>query len=115
MFEGKTTGTPILMLAHNKDVKSKDYNNLKDLYRPSHADFTYDKKYGHRDWRGGGHASARETLARVAAGLSQEKCLRERHSIEFLAYVEQVGEIKSTFDYRSVTPDAIEDHRPLPR
>src|SRR3989338_951601 len=73
-FEGKTTGTPILMLAHNEDVKSEDYNNLKDLFRPSHADYTYEAKYGSRDWRGSGRASARETLARVAAGgVAREK------------------------------------------
>jgi chorismate synthase len=85
VFEGRTTGTPILMLAHNKDVRSQDYNNLKDLYRPSHADFTYTEKYGHRDWRGSGRASARETLARVAAGAVAQKYLKEKLNIEILS------------------------------
>lgn len=66
VFQGKTTGTPILLLAHNKDKRPQDYEHLKDLYRPSHADYTYEKKYGLRDWAGSGRASARETLARVA-------------------------------------------------
>ena len=71
-FEGKTTGMPMVMLAYNKDQKSGDYIHLKDLYRPGHADFTFHQKYGHRDWRGSGRASARETLARVAAGAVAE-------------------------------------------
>src|SRR3989344_208425 len=75
-FEGKTTGTPILLLAHNQDVKSEDYLALKDLYRPSHADFTYEAKYGHRDWRGSGPPSPRETLARRAAGAPPQKILK---------------------------------------
>jgi chorismate synthase len=68
VFEGRTTGTPIGLLIENVDQKSKDYDDLKDLYRPAHADFTYDAKYGFRDYRGGGRASARETAMRVAAG-----------------------------------------------
>ena len=73
VFEGKTTGTPIVMIAKNKDAKPEDYLKLKSLYRPSHADYTYEKKYGFRDWRGSGRASARETLARVAAGALAKK------------------------------------------
>lgn len=103
VFEGKTTGTPILMLAHNKDVRSQDYNNLKDLYRPSHADFTYQAKYGLRDWRGSGRASARETLARVASGAIAKKFLKERVGVEIVSYVEQVGSIVSSCDYEKVT------------
>lgn len=94
VFEGKTTGTPILLLAKNKDAKPEDYLKLKDVFRPSHADFTYEKKYGFRNWQGSGRASARETLARVAAGAIAKKFLKEKLEIEFLAYVEQVGDIK---------------------
>ncbi len=108
VFEGKTTGTPILILAHNKDAKSEDYNHLKDLYRPSHADYTYHKKYGLRDWRGSGRASARETLARVAAGAIAKKYLKETLGIEFLAFVEQVGSIRAEVDVRTVTSEQIE-------
>ncbi len=94
VFEGKTTGTPIMMMAKNKDARPSDYEKLKDVFRPSHADFTYEKKYGFRNWQGSGRASARETLARVAAGAIAKKFLKERLGIEFLAYVEQVGDIK---------------------
>lgn len=108
VFEGKTTGTPILMLAHNKDVRSQDYNNLKDLFRPSHADYTYLKKYGARDWRGSGRASARETLGRVAAGAVAMKYLKEHLGIEIVSYVEQVGEIKAVVDHNKVSLQEIE-------
>jgi len=107
-FEGKTTGTPILMLAHNEDVKSEDYNNLKDLFRPSHADYTYEAKYGSRDWRGSGRASARETLARVAAGAIAQKYLKQELGIECLSYVEQVGDIKADIDFNTVKAEDIE-------
>ena len=107
-FEGKTTGTPILLLAHNQDVKSEDYLALKDLYRPSHADFTYEAKYGHRDWRGAGRASARETLARVAAGAIAQKFLKDTLGIEILSYVDQVGDIKANVDFNDVQMTDIE-------
>jgi len=110
VFEGRTTGTPILMLAHNKDVRSQDYNNLKDLYRPSHADFTYATKYGHRDWRGSGRASARETLARVAAGAVAHKYLKEKLNVEVLSYVEQVGTIRATVQPNEVSASAVESN-----
>lgn len=106
--DGITTGTPILLQAYNKDVRSQDYNNLKDLYRPGHADFTYMQKYGLRDWRGSGRASARETLARVAAGAIAKKYLKQNFGIEFLSYVEQVGSIKTDIDFNSVTLSDIE-------
>ena len=77
VFEGKTTGTPIGLLIRNKDQKSKDYDDLKDVFRPSHADYTYTKKYGFRDHRGGGRSSARETTMRVAAGAIAKKYLKE--------------------------------------
>lgn len=107
-FEGKTTGTPILLIAYNEDVKSEDYNKLKAGYRPSHADFGYDQKYGIRDWRGSGRASARETLARVAAGAIAQKYLRQELGIECVSYVEQVGDIKSNIDFNTVTRQDIE-------
>lgn len=92
VFEGKTTGTPLAFAIWNKDQKSGDYNNLKDLYRPSHADYTYDAKYGIRDHRGGGRSSARETIARVVAGAIAKLMLREI-GIDIKAFVSQVGEI----------------------
>ena len=106
--DGLTTGTPIMMQAHNKDVRSEDYDDLKELYRPGHADYTYFKKYGIRDWKGSGRASARETLARVAAGAIAQKYLREKLGIEFISYVEQVGGIKTDIDFNSVKPADIE-------
>lgn len=101
-FEGKTTGTPILLIAYNQDVKSEDYLHLKEFFRPSHADFTYEAKYGFRDWRGSGRASARETLARVAAGAIAQKYLKEKLSVEIISYVDQVGEIRSQADLNAV-------------
>jgi chorismate synthase len=108
VFEGETTGTPILMLAHNKDVRPEDYNDLKTLFRPSHADFTYQAKYGRRDWRGSGRASARETLARVAAGAIAKKYLKERLGVEILSYVEQVGGVKAEISPAGATLKMIE-------
>lgn len=110
LFEGKTTGTPILMLAFNKDANPSDYNHLKDLFRPSHADYTYLKKYGLRDWRGSGRASARETLARVAAGAIAKKFLKEKAGIEILSYVDQVYNITSGANPAKVTMDMIESN-----
>lgn len=110
VFEGKTTGTPILLLAYNQDARPEDYDHLKEIYRPSHADFTYEQKYGLRDYRGSGRASARETLARVAAGAIAKKYLKERCGIEILSYVEQVGEIKAQITHDDVTPELIESN-----
>ncbi len=92
VFEGKTTGTSLAILIPNEDQRSKDYSDIKDKYRPSHADFTFDQKYGIRDYRGGGRSSARETVARVAAGAVAKKILR-KHNIEILCYTKQVGTI----------------------
>src|SRR5258708_29255172 len=103
IVDGKTTGTPILLIAYNKDVKSEDYLQLKNLYRPGHADYTFQKKYGIRDYKGSGRGSARETLARVAAGAIAKKYLKEQLGIEFLSYVEQVGNIRAKIDYEKVT------------
>jgi len=108
VFEGKTTGTPILLLAYNDDARSEDYDALKHVYRPSHADFTYQMKYGRRDFRGSGRASARETLARVAAGAIAKKYLQQYHHIEILSYVEQVGAIRADIKHETVTPASIE-------
>lgn len=91
-FEGKSTGTPIMMLIPNEDQRSKDYSHNTDVYRPSHADYTYDAKYGIRDYRGGGRSSARETAARVAAG-AIAKLLLKHHGIEIFAHVSAVGRI----------------------
>lgn len=110
VFEGKTTGTPILLLAYNKDARSEDYNTLKDLYRPGHADFTFEKKYGLRDWRGSGRSSARETLGRVAGGAIAKKYLSEKLGIEIISYVEQVGDVKTDIDFKTVTSGMIEDN-----
>lgn len=110
LMDGKTTGTPILLLAYNKDAKSEDYLHLKDLYRPGHADYTFQKKYGIRDWKGSGRASARETLGRVAAGAIAKKYLKEKLGIEILSFVEQVGDIKTDIDFNQVTMDEIESN-----
>src|SRR4051812_7824310 len=106
--DGVTTGTPILMIAYNKDIKPEDYHDLKELYRPGHADYTFVKKYGLRDWRGSGRASARETLGRVAAGAIAKKYLKEKLGIEFISYVEQVGDIKAGVDFDKVTLEDVE-------
>lgn len=110
VFQGKTTGTPILLIAYNKDMRPEDYEHLSTLYRPGHADFTFEKKYGIRDPRGSGRASARETLARVAAGAIAKKYLQEVLGIEILSFVEQVGEVKTDIDFSTVTPSQIEEN-----
>src|SRR5210317_2636314 len=94
VFEGKTLGTPISLLIFNKDQQSKDYSNIKDSFRPNHADITYQAKYGHRDYRGGGRSSARETAMRVAAGSIAKKYLN-LHNIHVDGYVSQIGNIKA--------------------
>ncbi|MDC7999881.1 chorismate synthase [Aequorivita todarodis] len=105
IFEGKTTGTPIGFLIENTDQKSKDYSHIKDVYRPSHADFTYDKKYGIRDYRGGGRSSARETACRVVAGAIAKQLLK---GIKIKAYVSSVGEMELTKPYSEVDFSEIE-------
>ena len=108
LLNGQTTGTPIMLMAFNKDVKSEDYNNLQDLYRPGHADFTFQQKYGLRDWRGGGRSSARETIGRVAAGAIAKKFLKEKLNMDVVAYVEQVGEIKASEQPDGLTLEQVE-------
>jgi chorismate synthase len=95
VFEGKTTGTPIGMIIENQDQKSKDYSKIKDLFRPAHADYTYQQKYGVRDYRGGGRSSARETAMRVAAGAIAKKYLQESEGILVRGYLSQLGPIKA--------------------
>ena len=106
VFEGKTTGTPIAIVIFNKDQKSKDYSNIKDIFRPGHADFTYYYKYGIRDYRGGGRSSARETAARVAAGAVAKMILKE-FNIEIEAGVIEIGGIRAErldFEYAKNSP-----------
>lgn len=95
VFEGKTTGTPIALMIHNTDQRSKDYGDIVNTFRPGHADYTYYKKYGLRDYRGGGRSSARETAMRVAAGAIAKKYLRERFGVQVRGYLSQLGPIKS--------------------
>lgn len=96
VFEGVTTGTPIGLLIENTDQRDSDYSNIKDKFRPGHADYTYFQKYGIRDYRGGGRASARETVLRVAAGAIAKKVLREKYQIEIQGFLTQVGSLKIT-------------------
>lgn len=96
VFEGHTTGTSLAILIRNQDQRSKDYSNIKDLYRPGHADYSFDAKYGFRDYRGGGRSSARETTVRVAAGVVAKKILARAFNGQVIGYVTQVGEIKVT-------------------
>ncbi|MCC5922951.1 MAG: chorismate synthase [Crocinitomicaceae bacterium] len=108
IFEGKTTGSPIGFMIQNEDQKSKDYSHIQHAYRPSHADYTYDKKYGHRDYRGGGRSSARETAARVVAGAVAKQILG-KIGIQIITYVDHVGEIKLT-DSVKIDIDCIENN-----
>ena len=98
LFEGKTTGAPLTLLVENTNARSRDYEAIKDLFRPGHADFTYHHKYGHRDWRGGGRASARETVGRVAAGAIARLYLAKHLQIRIVGYVAQVGSLCLDFD-----------------
>ena len=107
IFEGKATGTPIGMIIMNKDQKSKDYSHIADKFRPSHADFTYQEKYGLRDYRGGGRSSARETAARVAAG-AIAKLFLQSQGIQIAAYVSQVGLIKVQQPYQELDLSQVE-------
>ncbi|MTG97835.1 MULTISPECIES: chorismate synthase [Myroides] len=107
IFEGKTTGTPIGFIIENTNSKSKDYDHIKDIYRPSHADYVYDKKYGHRDHRGGGRSSARETACRVVAGAIAKQVLGK---LSITAFVSSVGEIKVTAPYTELDFNEIENN-----
>ncbi|WP_439153055.1 chorismate synthase [Winogradskyella sp.] len=107
IFEGKTTGTPIGFVIHNTNQKSKDYSHIKDVYRPSHADYTYDKKYGVRDYRGGGRSSARETASRVVAGAIAKQFLS---SLKINAFTSSVGDIALDKPYQDLDFDQIESN-----
>lgn len=108
VHEGYTLGTPISMMVMNTDAKSKDYAEMEDAYRPSHADYTYDAKYGIRDVRGGGRSSARETIGRVAAGAIAKKVLAEAGKMEFIAYVKQIYNLTAEIDPRKVKAAQVE-------
>ena len=107
IFEGITTGAPIGFMINNDNPKSKDYSHLKDTFRPSHADYTYQQKYGHRDYRGGGRSSARETACRVVAG-AIAKLLLQPYNIQIFAYTSQVHHIKLNKSYAEINPHDIE-------
>ncbi len=109
VFEGLSTGMPMAMVIHNADARSQDYSHIAEKYRPSHADFTYDMKYGHRDYRGGGRSSARETAARVAAGAVAKLWLATQ-GIRIRAWVSQVGDIKLGTSYEELDLDLVESN-----
>jgi len=106
VFDGKTTGTPIALLIENVDQRSRDYSKIKDKFRPGHADYTYQKKYGFRDYRGGGRSSARETAARVAAGAIAKKYLHQRYGISLRGWLAKIG----TLDIAATQPEEIDNN-----
>jgi chorismate synthase len=108
VYDGLTLGTPISMLIPNENQRSGDYDEIREKYRPSHADYTYDAKFGVRDWRGGGRTSARETAARVAAGAIARKLLAERYGVEAVAWVSKVHHLTAGCDVETVTRDNVE-------
>lgn len=108
VLDGKTLGTPIAILVRNEDARESDYDELREKFRPSHADFTYEEKYGIRAWSGGGRASARETIGRVAAGAVAQKLLAARWGVEIVAWVDSTGAVKASVDHRSVTKEAVD-------
>jgi chorismate synthase len=110
VFEGKTLGTPISILVRNKDQRSQDYDEMAVKYRPSHADATYDAKYGIRNWQGGGRSSARETIGRVAAGAIAKKILRQATGLEIIAYVKRIKDIEGVVDPATVTLEQVESN-----
>ncbi len=107
VFEGRTLGTPICLMVRNKDARASDYEPFKDIYRPSHADYTYDAKFGIRNWRGGGRASARETIGRVAAAALAKKFLRQAAGVEIVSWVSRVADIFT----ENVDPDKISENQ----
>lgn len=107
-FEGQTLGTPISMWVQNKDFRPEAYSEMAAKFRPSHADYTYQAKYGFRNWQGGGRTSARETIGRVAAGAVAKKILRDRYGVEILGFVSRVKDIRAEVDVEKVTVEEIE-------
>lgn len=110
VFEGKTLGTPISILVRNKDTRSQDYDEMVQTYRPSHADATYDAKYGIRNWQGGGRSSARETIGRVAAGAIAKKILHLFNSVEVIGYVKRIQDLEAAVDTDTVTLAQVESN-----
>jgi chorismate synthase len=110
VFEGKTLGTPIAILVRNKDTRSQDYDEMAQKYRPSHADATYDAKYGIRNWQGGGRSSARETIGRVAAGAIAKKILHQVAGVEIVGYVKRIKDLEAVVDPDQVTLEQVESN-----
>ncbi|BFM40662.1 chorismate synthase [Synechocystis sp. LKSZ1] len=110
VFQGQTLGTPIAILVRNKDARSQDYDEMAQKYRPSHADATYDAKYGIRNWQGGGRSSARETIGRVAAGAIAKKILAQFSGVEIIAYVQRIQDIEANIDPSTVRPEQVESN-----
>lgn len=108
VFEGKTLGTPIAILVRNQDTRPQDYSEMAQVYRPSHADATYDAKYGLRNWQGGGRSSARETIGRVAAGAIAKKILQQVAGVEIIGYVKRIKDLEAPIDPESVTFEQVE-------
>lgn len=108
VFEGRTLGTPIALLVRNKDQRSQDYDEMATTYRPSHADATYDAKYGIRNWQGGGRSSARETIGRVAAGAIAKKILRQVAGVEIISYVKRIKDLEAVINPDTVTMEQVE-------
>ncbi|MGD1086040.1 MAG: chorismate synthase [Verrucomicrobiota bacterium] len=109
-FEGKTLGTPISLWVKNEDARPGSYTEMAEKFRPSHADYTYQAKFGFRNWQGGGRSSARETIGRVAAGAVARKILREQFHVAILAYVKQVQRVRAAMDVEKVTPGQVESN-----
>lgn len=110
IFEGKTLGTPISLLVRNQDTRPQDYSDMAVKYRPSHADATYDAKYGIRNWQGGGRSSARETIGRVAAGAIAKKILKQFGNMEIIAYVKRIKDLEAVVDPNTVTLEQVESN-----
>lgn len=109
-FEGKTLGTPIAILVRNQDTRPQDYAEMAQVYRPSHADATYDAKYGIRNWQGGGRSSARETIGRVAAGAIAKKILQQNAGVEIVGYVKRIKDLEAPIDPDTVTLEQVESN-----
>ncbi|EKD07412.1 chorismate synthase [Limnospira fusiformis KN01] len=110
VFEGQTLGTPIMIMVKNKDTRPQDYDEMAKKYRPSHADATYDAKYGIRNWQGGGRSSARETIGRVAAGAIAKKILKQVANVEIIGYVTRIKDLEAAIDPATVTLEQVESN-----